>query len=237
MENEEYWLTSRPRNAERRGYTVEIYRSKDGENYNLMTYFPKEELNGMTKTRILSIENQQLLRDPSTHRYHLYLSLDISREPAEGRWETFLLTSDDPSGPWEPEGFVVRGSEEYDGVESRDPTIDIIDGQYFCLYKARKAGTSIVKTALATSRDGKNWVKFGVPKIDNAYQPDYFLLSGSIIPGSTGLLFIGMKTLNVIRGASVTKHFVVYRIDFRNLNLETLFTAVWTPLSCFEHVE
>ncbi|MEM0003596.1 MAG: hypothetical protein QXS21_06730 [Thermoproteota archaeon] len=243
-ENNEYWLTSRPREGEvMRGYAAEIYKSKDGENYSLVTWISKEELSEMTKTNVQSIENQQLLRDPSTGRYHLYLSLDIARENVAGRenktieskWETFLLTSEDPSGPWKPEGFVIRGNLEYDSGEARDSTIDIIDGQYFCLYKARKAGTNIVHTALAVSKDGKNWLKLGVPKVDNEQQPSYFLLSGSIIPGSTGLFFVGTKTLEVVKGAALTKYFVVYRIDYNNLNLETVFSTTWTSLSRFEH--
>jgi hypothetical protein len=246
-ENGEYWLTSRPREMRdmRRGYAVEIYRSKDGENYGLVTWITKEELSGMIGTRILSIENQQFLKDPSTGRYHLYLSLNVSRESLivegrafmESRWETFLLTSEDPSGPWEPEGFVIRGSEEYDDGESRDTTIDIVDGRYFCLYKARKAGTGIVKTALAVSTNGKNWVKLGVPTVDGKNQPDYFLLSGSIIPGATGMFFIGTKTLDVINGNALTKKFVAYHIDLEKLNLETVFETIWTPLSRFEHSE
>ncbi len=244
-ENGEYWLTSRPREMKemRRGYAVEIYRSKNGENYDLATWITKEELSEMAKTQVLSIENQQLLKDPLTGRYHLYLSLNVSRESAaaggnrfiESRWETFLLTSKDPAGPWEPEGFVIRGSEEYDSGESRDATIDIIDGRYFCLYKARRAGTNIVKTALAISNDGKNWVKLGVPTVDGNNQPDFFLLSGSIIPGFTGLVFIGTKTLDVIRGNALTKHFIAYRIDLERLNLETIFEQVWKPFSRFEH--
>ncbi len=246
-ENGEYWLTSRPREMRemRRGYAVEIYRSKDGENYDLVTWISKEELSQMIKTEILSIENQQLLKDPLTGRYYLYLSLNVSKENliiesrmfVESKWETFLLSSEDPSGPWKSEGFVIKGSEEYDDGESRDATIDIIDGQYFCLYKARKARTGIVKTALTTSKDGKNWLKLGVPTIDNEHQPDFFLLSGSIIPGFTGPIFIGTKTLDVIRGNALTKYFVAYRIDFRNLNLETIFTAPWIPFSRFEHNE
>lgn len=247
QENEEYWLTSRPREMRdmRRGYAVEIYRSKDGEDYSLATWITKEELSETMRIQILSIENQQLLKDPFTGRYHLYLSLNVSRGSltiegksfVESKWETFLMTSEDPSGPWEPEGFVIRGSEEYDGGEARDATIDIIDGQYFCLYKARKAGTGVVKTALAVSRDGKSWLKLGIPTIDGEQQPDFFLLSGSIIPGSTGPFFIGTKTLEVINGNALTKHFAAYRIDFRNLNLETIFSSLWTPLSRFEHSE
>ncbi len=87
----------------RRGYAVEIYRSKDGENYSLVTWITTEELSETIGTRILSIENQQLLKDYLTGRDHLYLSPNVSRENlvvegkafTESRWETFLLISED----------------------------------------------------------------------------------------------------------------------------------------------
>lgn len=58
-DSKEYWLTSRPREGEiKRGYAAEIYRSKDGENYNLVTWITKEELSEAIKARVQSIENQ-----------------------------------------------------------------------------------------------------------------------------------------------------------------------------------
>ena len=243
-ENKEYWLTSRPREGEtRRGYAAEIYRANDGENYNLVTWISKEELSETIKTKVQSIENQQLLRDPTTGRYHLYLSLDVTQENLAGyenriyksKWETFLLTADDPSGPWKPEGFVIRGDKDYDSGEARDCTIDVVDGMYICLYKARKADTKVVHTALAVSSDGKNWMKLGIPTVDGRYQPDYFLLKGSIHTGSLGPIFIGTKTLDIVNGAGLTKYFVSYVIDYRNLNLESIFITEWKPSSRYEH--
>ena len=245
-ENEEYWLTSRPRmGAKKRGYAVEIYRSRDGENYSLVSWITKEELSEMSKKTVQSIENQQLLRDPLTSMYHLYLSVDVAERNIAGdekrifesKWETFLLIADDPAGPWEPWGFTIRGDKDYDSGESRDCTIDVIDGRYFCLYKARKAGTGIVHTALAVSSDGKNWIKLGIPTIDGKEQPDYFLLSGSIHAGSLGPIFIGTETLDVVKGAALTKHFAAYVIDYRNLNLERVFLAEWKSGSRYEHPE
>lgn len=90
---------------------------------------------------------------------------------------------------------------------------------------------------MAVSSDGKNWVKLGVPTVDGKSQPDFFPLSVSIIPGSTSLVFMGTKTLDVIRGNAPTKHFVAYSIDLARLNLETIFESVWIPLSRFEHNE
>ncbi len=241
-DSEEYWLTSRPRMKPGiRGYAVEIYRSSSYENFTLVHRITKEELSEMVKTEILSIENQQLLRDPLTDRYHLYLSVNIVLERKEDkvvrRWDTLLLTSDDPAGPWEPYGFVIRGDRDYDSSEARDCTIDIVDGRYFCLYKARPRGERIVHMALAISSDGKKWTKLGVPTVDGSPQPNFFLLNGTIYGGSLGPIFIGTETLVSIRGVALTKHFSAFIIDYKNMNLERLFTIEWKPSSMFEHPE
>jgi len=244
VDSEEYWLTSRPRKgAERRGYAVEIYRARDGESFTLATWITKEELSEIIGERIQSIENQQLLRDPATGKYHLYLSLDVYRENVAGeatriyesKWETYLMTADDPAGPWRGEGFVLRGDQEYDSAEARDCTIDIVDGRYFCLYKARKAGTSRVNMALAISSDGRRWRKLGIVKIDGRDQPKFLMLSGSIMAGCTGPVYVGTLTKYVVKGAALTKHFAAYTIDYRNLNLEEIFTAEWKAGSRYEH--
>ena len=245
-ENGEYWLTSRPRlRPEKRGYAVEIYRSRDGENYDLVTQITKEELSEFIGKTVQSIENQQFLRDPLTGNYHLYLSIDVAERNIAGvpervfesKWETYLLVAEDPAGPWKPWGFALKGDKDYDSGEARDSTIDIVDGRYFCLYKARKAGTGIVHMALAVSSDGKNWKKLGVLTVDGKQQPDYFLLNGSIFAGSSGPVFIGTKTLDSVNGAALTKYFVSYVIDYRSLNLEEIFSIKWTPGSRYEHQE
>lgn len=243
-ENEEYWLTSRPREGERkRGYAVEIYCSRDGENFNLRCSITKEELSEIMGRTVQSIENQQLLRDPLTDRYFLYLSVDVADENIAGKadaiyeskWETYLMSSDDPSGPWRGEGFALRCGEDYDSAEARDSTIDIIDGRYLALYKARKTGTRTVHTALAFSSDGKNWTKTGELRVDGKPQPEYFLLSGSILSGCMGPVFLGTRTTDVVKGAALTKYFAAYVIDYRQLNLETVFVSPWIPSSEYEH--
>ena len=245
-ENSEYWLTSRPRVAPPgRGYAVEIYRSKDGENFSLVSWITKEELSEIVGATVQSIEGQQLVRDPLTGKYYLYLSIDVARENVAGeetrvfesKWETYLLSADDPAGPWKGEGFALRADSEFDSGEARDCTIDIIDGVYFCLYKARKAGTNKVNMALAVSSDGKKWKKLGVLKLNGGSQPNFFLLYGSIFPGTLGPIFIGTKTVDIVRGAALTKEFAAYIIDYRNLNLEEIFSAKWIPGSRYEHPE
>jgi len=246
VEDEEYWLTSRPRTAPpKRGYAVEIYRSKDGENFGLVSWITKEELSEIVGRQVQSIEGQQLLRDPLTGKYHLYLSIDVAQENVAGeaervfesRWETYLLTADDPAGPWVGEGFALRADQDYDSGESRDCTIDIIDGLYFCLYKARSVDSNVVHTALAVSSDGKEWKKLGVLKVNGRSQPEFFMLFGSILAGSLGPVFIGTETTDVVKGAALTKNFASYVVDYRNLNLEKVFTARWDPRSRYEHEE
>jgi len=243
-ETSEYWLTSRPRmGASKRGYGFEIYRSSNGEDYSLIYSMSKEELSEYIGMTVQSIEGTQLLRDPSTGRYMLYLSVDVAGENVAGRensiyeskWQTYLMTTDDPAGPWRGEGFALRCDKDYDSGEARDATIDIVDGRYFALYKARKAGESKVNMALALSCDGFNWVKLGILKIDGNAQPEYFLLSGSIMASCTGPLFIGAETLHVVKGASLTKHISSYIIDYRGLNLERVFKDSWKAGSVYEH--
>ena len=245
-ETGEYWLTGRPRMGPvKRGYGFEIYRSTDGENYSLVFSMGKEELSDYVGMTVQSIEGTQILRDPSTGRYMLYLSVDVAGENIAGRsnkvyesrWQTYLMTADDPAGPWRAEGFALECDMDYDSGEARDATIDIVDGRYFALYKARRAGEGKVNMALAMSGDGRNWVKLGVLKVDGNKQPEYFLLSGSIVAGCTGPVFIGTETLHVVKGAALTKHVSSYVIDYRRLNLETVFRAEWKPGSMYEHPE
>lgn len=183
----------------------------------------------MCSVEVHSIEGTQILRDPLTGRYMLYASVDVG-----GKWETYLLSSDDPAGPWRGEGFVLRCDRNYDAVEARDPTIDIVDGRYICLYKANAGGLA-VRTALAVSRDGREWVKLGVPKVDGKEQKPYFLLYGSILAGCTGPVLIGTETKEVVKNAHLTDTFAAYVIDYRGMNLEQIFQAKWTPGSIYEH--
>jgi hypothetical protein len=245
-ESGEYWLTSRPREGPpKRGSAVEIYRSKNGQNYSLVSRTTKEELSEISGVTVHSIEGQQLIRDPLTGRYYLYLSVDVAKENIAGgsdrtyesKWETYLMTADDPRGPWKGEGFVLQGDREYDSGEARDATMDIVDGRYICLYKARRAGTRVTHMALALSSDGKKWTKLGELMIDGAPQPDYLLLYGSIMSGSHGPIFVGTKTTDVVKGAALTRHFAAYIVDHRRLNLETIFVTRWIPGSKFEHQE
>lgn len=242
--DEEYLLTSRPRmGAELRGYALEVYRSSNGEDYSLVWRIGKDELSDLCGFTVHSIEGSQILRDPLTGCYMLYVSVDIAGRGAAGvedgiyesRWETYLMSADDPSGPWCGEGFALRCDRDYDSGEARDPTIDIVDGRYICLYKARASDSRIVHTAIAVSSDGRSWVKLGIPKVDGAEQPSYLLLYGSIVSGCIGPIFIGTATRDVVKGAALTDRFAAYIVDYRGMNMEKIFEARWEPGSRYEH--
>ncbi|MCD6509074.1 MAG: hypothetical protein J7L11_01595 [Thermoprotei archaeon] len=232
MDSGEFWLTTRPRKAHPvRGYAVELYKSKNGEDFTLVASLGKEEISSLSGLKVLSIEGQQLLRDPTTGKYHLYLAVDNESPPLSG-WDTLLLVSDDPAGPWEAYGLVIRRDMYYDMFEARDATIDIVDGMYMALYKAND-GTK-VNMALAISSDGIRWRKLGVLKLNGLPQPRFFLLCGKILAGSLGPVFMGFENLAVVRGAAVTNTFSAYVIDHRGLNLELIFRGEWKPLSPYE---
>jgi len=230
----EFWMTARPRNLEERGYAVEIYRSSDGEEFKLMTVIGKDVLGSMVGFKIDSIEGTQILKDPLTGKFYLYVSVDVGQR----QWETLLLTANDPQGPWKFHSIPLKRDKEYDASEARDASISIIDGRYIAIYKANPSADDVRATnlnvALATSGDGINWTKHGVLKIAGRTTPSYIFLSGSIFASSNGPLFIGFENLDKIEGAHVTRKFVSYLIDQRNMKLIPIFENIWTPLSPYE---
>ena len=222
-----FYLTTRPRKVGVRGFAVEIYSSPDGERFKLENSISKQDLSKMTGFEVRSIEGQQHLLDPSTMRYHLYLSVDDGHG-----WQTILLTADNPAAKWTYECFVLQRGESYDNREARDSSIDIIDGRYIALYKANESGR--VRTALATSEDGFSWKKLGVPTIDGEEQPDYLLLCGSIFAGTSGPIFVGFESREIRNGAALSRWFSAYQIDLRNLNLERIVTGTWSATTPYE---
>lgn len=225
-----FWLVTRPRTQKRRGYCFELYSSKDGEDFSLRRVTPKEELSEMLGDEVLSVEGQQLVKDPVSGRYHLYLAVDIGRT-----WQTALLSSDDPLGPWRYEGLVLRRDRDYDSFEARDATIGVIEGRYVALYKANDGLR--VNAALAVSDDGKSWTKMGLLKLDGGPQPSYHFLCGNIVPTDGAPLFIGFESATVVKGAATSNRFVSYSIDLATANLLPTFLTQWAPLSPFERAD
>lgn len=237
-DSHEFWLTVRPRKAPPlRGYAAEIYRSSNGEDYSKVSSISAEALGSMSHQNVVSIEAQQLVRDPNTGRYYLYISADTrGTGESEGQWDTFLLISDDPAGPWKFRDLAWRRGDNYDSHEARDATIGIVDGRYFALFKAAQ-GTEEggrVNVALATSSNGLEWKKHGTLKIDGIEQPRYLQLYGNIFAGAMGPLFMGLARRHLIRKASLARDFEAYFIDYRGMNLESVFRGEWKPLSPYE---
>lgn len=225
----EFLLSARPRKWPERGFAANIYSSKDGENFSLKSSITKEELAEMSNTLIRSIEGLQLLLDPYTNKLRLYVSVDATEVRG---WDTLLLEAEDPSGPWQYRGFAFRRGRSYDSREARDSTITIIDGVYVALYKANDGRR--VNMAAAISHDGVQWEKLGLLKIDNRPQPEYILLYGSVLPGAFGPVLYSFETVNVVKGAALSRFFASYLLDIRNMNLVTLQKGLWTPKSEFE---
>ena len=253
-ETGEFLLTARPRKAEgkARGFAANVYRSSDGEEFELLTSVSKEEITEKSGLKIHSIEGTQLLKDPLRGRWHLYMSVDTGSEFVWGGlyWETLLLTASHLQGPWQAEGLVLHNDQPYDANQARDCTIDIVDGVWLCLYRAVD-GNRRVRPALATSSDGISWKKHGVLAIDGSDQPAF--LSGTIFAGTSGPLFMGLERLRddqsaredevyadehrVGHGGGPVPNFVAYNLDYRNMNLEPIFRAPWEPRSPYEHRE
>jgi hypothetical protein len=232
----------------KRGYEAQIYSSEDGINFNLISKLTKEEVVDIAGLEAYSIEGTQLLKDPLTGLWYFYLSIDTGKDFVWGgiKWETLLLTSKNLNGPWNSEGLVLTVGDTYDVNQARDATIDIIDGRYFAIYKAKDKDSNR-RPALAISRDGIEWKKHGVLKIDG--QEQFAFLSGSLFPGVNGPVFLGCQMVAEIdqgvEHEAADKHgvkhghslvsFCAYNLDYRNMNLETIFRAKWEPASPYEH--
>jgi hypothetical protein len=248
-----FLLTARPRKVEdrARGYAAEVYLSDDGLSFERVASLEKEEVARKAGLSLHSIEGTSLLKEPFSGRWHLYVSADTGEEFVWGGlfWETLLLTAEDIRGPWHSEGIVLANDKPYDSHQARDASIDIVDGRWLCLYKAKDAERR-ERPALALSRDGRQWRKKGPLTIDGT--DEIAFLSGSFFSTSSGPLFMGIQTqLNDSReefsdvvyadnhkighGGGSTPHFVALLLDVAGMNLETVFRAPWTPLSSYEN--
>jgi hypothetical protein len=254
-ETGEIVLTARPRVAEGgvRGYAANIFRSKDGLSFELVQSIAKEEAASLSDLALHSIEGTQLLWNPEKERWHLYLSVDTGEGFVWGgvKWETLLLTATSLEGPWRSEGVVLANDREYDAAQARDATIDIVDGAWVALYKAKDLERR-ERPALATSSDGIIFRKAGPLTIDGSDHLGF--LSGTLFPGDRGPVFMGLETQlsdsrgraegvvyadehGIGHGGGPPSSFVAYRLGIRQRNLATLFRAEWVPLSDYEHPE
>jgi hypothetical protein len=251
-ERQEFLLTARPRKAEGdvRGFAANIYHSRDGLSYDLLTSLSKEAASEVSGLTIHSIEGTQLMKSPLSGKWHFYISVDTGADFVWGGlyWETLLLVADELEGPWNSEGIVVNNGGTYDANQARDSSIEIVDGRWLCIYKAIDAERR-ERPALATSVDGIEWRKQGVFKTDGEDRTHF--VSGSIFSGASGPVFMGLEIQlsdsrddrddvvyaddGKIGHGGGNPHFVSYLVDVKDLNLETLFRAPWTALSEYEH--
>ena len=248
-----FLLTARPRTAKNdaRGYAANIYESDNGFDFSLIYSVTKENAAELSHEKIHSIEGTQLLRNPLNGRWHFFLSVDTGTEFAWGgvKWETLLLTASNLGGPWSSEGLVLLNDKPYDEHQARDATIDIVDGRWVCLYKAKDANRD-ERPALAISVDGSNWEKLGPLTVDGSDHVGF--INGSMFATSSGTMFLGVESRlddsrsrkdNVVyadefgvgHGGGPPARFVAYLLDHRSLNLETVFDTRWHPLSPYEH--
>lgn len=228
---EEYVMAVRARRAPPlRGYEVRVYAGDDGERFTHRSTLPKEEVSRDLGEEVLSIEGVQVLRDPTTCLLYLYVSVDNGKG-----WETVLYTAEDPAGPWDCKGYVLRRGDGYDAREARDPVIDVVDGTFFMLYKASDGER--VNTALAVSSDGLKWRKLGVPRVGGELQPRYLQLCGTILAGARGPIYVGLARRHVVNGCGLAKDFEAYVLDYRGLKLEAIARLEWRPKSPYERCD
>jgi hypothetical protein len=246
-----FLLTARLRKAEKqaRGFAANIYRSQDGEGFELVESICKREIAEKSGLEIQSLEGLQLLKDPLTGNWHFYISVNTDEDFVWGgiHWQTCLLIADRIEGPWRPAGLVLKNDQPYDAHQARDINIGIVDGRWYCLYKARDAEHK-VRTALAISADGIAWRKLGPLSVDGRGQRAW--VSGTFFGGAGGALFLGLERVESDRpevdvvyadehkvghGGGPARDFVAYTLDYRNRNLELVFRAPWDVRSPYEH--
>lgn len=248
-------LTARPRKATGgvRGYSADIYRSYNGAEFAPLCSVSKEEVAEKSGLRIDSIEGTQLQKDPLTGRWHFYLSVNTETEFVWGglHWETLLLTAEDLKGPWQSHGVVLPTGEGFDFYQARDSAIGIVDGRWFCLYKARD-GDRTLRPALAVSQDGVSWQKLGPLTMDG--EDRHVFLNGTLFAGASGVLFVGLEKADpteeerakaeeqadehgVPHGGGPRRNFLACALDLRGRNLETIYRTPWVPGSEYEHPE
>ena len=250
-----FYMTARPRTAANdvRGFAARIYRSKSGIDFEQIGEITNDLVNSVSDVPVHSIEGTQLLRDPATGRWFFYLSVDTGDSFVWGgvKWETVILSANQLTGPWSWEGYALKNDHDYDVHQARDSSIDIIDGRWMCLYKAKDASRK-ERPALATSTDGLSWNKRGVLKIDG--QDTLAFINGSLFATSSGPMIIGLRVQlsdsrskrddviyadkhGIGHGGGPRPKFVAYLLDEREMNLTTVFSAPWYGLSTYEHPE
>lgn len=248
----DFILSSRLRKAENRarGYTACIYRSKNGENFNYVSEVTKEDIITQSGLDVHSLEGVQLHKDPATGHWYFFISINTDTDFTWGglQWQTALMQAERLEGPWKYVDVILKNDRWYDRHHARDISIDIVNEDWLCLYKARDA-EHVARVGFATSTDGISWNKQGTFTLDG--EDRHFWVSGKILPTTSDPIFIGLEKMedvvaseqdvvtydqqSVGHGGGPPRNFVAYSLDIRNRNFKTLFRSPWVAGSQYEH--
>jgi hypothetical protein len=227
-----YWLTSRTRTKEKRGYEVEIFHSKDGYNYKLVKKINIKELEKDLNSKLSSIEGQQILYNEKEKIYYLYISIDFGDKNAH-LWETVLMTTKNPSKNWKNKGVVIKPVKPFN--TAKDFNISYIDGQYIGLCKAYIDTKNQLKAALFKSKDGLNWKYEGVPLLDNREQPKVFAIDGKLYKFDNNIIFLGSLGSFFKNGLTASDKVCGFKLDLKKKRLKTIFINDWEIKSEYEN--
>ncbi|MGC8533194.1 MAG: hypothetical protein ACP5MV_01005 [Candidatus Parvarchaeum sp.] len=229
-----YWLTSRSRTKQKRGYEVEIFHSKEGYNYKLIKKINIKQLEKNLNTKLSSIEGQQILYHEKEKLYYLYISVDFGDSNGH-LWKTILMTTKNPSKDWENKGVVIEPVKPFN--TAKDFNISNINGLYIGLCKAYIDTKNQLKAALFTSKEGLHWKYIGVPLVDNKKQPKVFALDGKFYKLNNQIFFIGSLGNFFENGLTASDRICGYELNLKTNNLKTIFIDKWKVKSKYERLD
>jgi hypothetical protein len=232
IDGKDYWLTSRTRTAEKRGYEVEIYHSKNGYDFSSIKTISRKQMEEFTGNKISSIEAQQIIRDPKTGKFYMYVSIDLIDNKYPHMWVVLLLIANKPSGKWINGGIVMYPKEPFNTV--KDCNIGIFNGRYIALCKAYIDKDKKLFTTLYTSSDGIKWKYSGIPTFNGKKQKSIFALDGSIYKFNNKIFVIGTKEEIFTRGLTTTNRLCIMELDLSKKDIKTVVSEKWKHLSNYE---
>ena len=143
------------------------------------------------------------------------------------------MVADDLKSPWKLKGLVIRHDQNYDSCQSRDSSIDIVDGTWMCLYRDDDYQRN-VRMVLATSTDGITWGKHGPLRVDGQ-ELNQLRMSGTTYSETCGTFFIGVYARLGVESLDYIFYdkwqvphgrrndFVAYEVEIKDMNLRTIF--------------
>ena len=234
IENGNYWLTSRTRTRDMRGYEVEIFLSKNGYRFKKIKTISIGELEKELDADLSSIEGQQLLYNRDKRLYYLYISVDFGSSLSH-LWKTILMTSKVPSKDWKNMGVVIEPVAPFN--TAKDFNISYINGSYIGICKAYIDAKKQLYAALFSSKDGIKWKYWGIPKINGKDQPPIFAIDGKIFEFGNKIIFLGSSGSFFKNGLTASDRVCGFEIDLKKMNFNTLFSQKWKIGSKYENPE